>query len=131
MITYQGDHYEVIKKWGREIWIENNDLYCCKILICKDKIWSSEGKFHMHKKKDEAFLCQTGLLELDVIDPLAPTKQEFILKPGDSIRISPGVWHRFRSYTDICQFIETSTHHEDSDSYRRSMDDILIKGELR
>ena len=40
-----------------------------------------------------------------------------IMKEGDSIRITPGVKHRFTGLEDS-EIIEFSTHHEDSDSYR-------------
>ena len=48
-------HKVVEKTWGKEIHIENNDMYCLKILMCNKDKWSSEGKWHYHKKKDEVF----------------------------------------------------------------------------
>ena len=40
-----------------------------------------------------------------------------IMLPGDSIRITPGMKHRFTGLENS-EIIEFSTHHEDSDSYR-------------
>ena len=43
---------------------------------------------------------------------------EFELEEGNSYRIFPNILHRFTAITDECKFIEVSTTHRDSDSYR-------------
>lgn len=52
-------------------------------------------------------------MELKVNDEII----EELMLPGDFIRIVPGVSHRFSGLEDSV-IIESSTHHEDSDSYR-------------
>ena len=105
-------HIRVEKKWGYEIWFENNELYCGKKLVCKDNIWSSDGWYHYHPEKDETFFIILGHLQLDI------EGKSNLYKPGESIRIKPGTRHRFRSHTMSCSFIEVSTTHEEEDSIR-------------
>lgn len=104
----------VLKKWGREIWFENNELYCGKKIMCKDQIWTSDGWYHYHPIKDETFFVIQGYLELDI------EGDSRVLAEGASIRILPGTRHRFRSASDKeeCIFIEVSTTHCDTDSIR-------------
>lgn len=102
----------VAKDWGYETWFENNELYCGKILVCRDGIWSSDGWWHYHPIKDETFYVLSGTLELDI-----EGKSQY-LEPNDSQRILPGTRHRFRSNTKYCAFVEVSTSHSDTDSIR-------------
>ena len=110
----------VPKAWGHEHIIENNHLYCLKLLSCQDNIWSSSGKFHYHIVKDETFYVIEGLLELDYVDEDNIIVSQY-LREGESIRIKPNTKHRFRSATPRCRFIEASTHHFDGDSYRTKL----------
>jgi mannose-6-phosphate isomerase-like protein (cupin superfamily) len=106
----------VLKDWGYERWIENNDKYCMKLLHCEDGKWSSKGKFHYHEIKDETFFIVSGELKLEVeVDDNIRT---FVLTQGDSFRVKPGTRHRFMCIGDDCDFIEASTTHSDEDSYR-------------
>ena len=106
----------VEKKWGYEKWIVNNELYCGKELYCKKGVWSSEGRFHYHKNKDETFYVIEGTLRL-VIEEDAMLKQ-IVLEVGESYRIRPHTKHKFTADTSECKFIEISTFHSDDDSYR-------------
>ena len=36
----------VKKTWGNELWFENNDKYCGKLITVECGKWSSEGKYH-------------------------------------------------------------------------------------
>jgi len=103
---------KVKKTWGEEHWYVNNELYCSKLLIVNQNQWSSKGKYHYHKKKDETFYILNGTLLLDLEGSIIP------LKKGESIRIKPNEKHKFTSKTKTCKFLEVSTHHEDSDSFR-------------
>lgn len=105
----------VTKTWGQEIEMCNNELYCGKILKCTDR-WSSEGKFHYHKIKDETFYILYGRLVLNIkeSDHIITEKE---MLPNDSIRIKPGTKHRFKG-DPTCTFVEISTPHSNEDSYR-------------
>lgn len=109
----------VAKPWGHELIVENNDLYCLKVLVCEDQIWSSSGNFHYHRMKDETFLVIEGVLELDTVED-GIIKSRY-LKEGHAERIYPNTKHRFRSVTRRCRFIEASTQHFDEDSVRTQL----------
>jgi len=100
----------VKKEWGEEKWIINKS-YCGKFLLLKRNFRCS---LHTHKKKDEVFYVIRGkiLMEID--------GKKFIMKPEDSVHVLPNIWHRFTGLTDA-QIIEFSSHHEDSDSYRKEL----------
>ena len=139
----QSDHKFVSKDWGYEIWIENNQHYCCKHLRVMPKKWCS---FHYHENKKETFYVIGGELLLiyakhseDLAEKIKssanprwdwehnfPEKSslfyEFntrVLKEGDSLTINTGILHTFTSnLPSPCDFVEASTFHEDSDSHR-------------
>ena len=129
----------VPKSWGNELWIENNEDYCCKVLTVVD---GERCSLHYHKDKKETFLVNEGSLrvlccDLGKWDKQAPKLtlaaepasfetlaetgvfEEFILNEGESLTLEQFTLHTFTAYGCMsCKFIETSTHHKDSDSYR-------------
>jgi mannose-6-phosphate isomerase-like protein (cupin superfamily) len=108
---------EVKKEWGGELWFANNEKYCGKLLWVDQWRWSSSGKFHYHKIKDETFLCIEGDLVLEYEED--GVFHSITLQPQQSFRIFPGTKHRFSTRTiDGCKFIEASTTHKEEDSYR-------------
>ena len=101
---------KVNKDWGREIWLENTDLYCAKILELNPG-W--QCSLHYHLKKTETFLILDGIVNLEIdVDGAAMT-----LIPGQKFQINPNTAHRFKS-VDGATILEISTHHDDADSYR-------------
>lgn len=122
------------KSWGWELWFANvkdSADYCGKLLRVEFNKWSSKGRYHYHKIKDETFFVLKGQLLLmymdESYDDLGIPKT-IILNPEDSFRIKPGVKHKFSTPSDTgCEFIETSTFHSDADSYRTHYD--IEKGE--
>jgi mannose-6-phosphate isomerase-like protein (cupin superfamily) len=112
----------VMKRWGYELWIENNQLYCGKHLHVVPQKWCS---VHYHKNKKETFYIIKGELKLQYSTILdieywnTESIDMIVLKEGDSITLEPMVAHRFTSNLSVpCDFIEISTHHDDNDSYR-------------
>ena len=101
----------VLKVWGHEEWIVNNEKYCGKKLVFKKGYRCS---MHYHKIKDETFYVISGkiLMELDGV--------KRIMTPGDSQRILPGQKHRVTAYENSSLF-EISTFHMDEDSYREEV----------
>ena len=108
-------HKLVSKNWGVEIWFENNKLYCGKLIYCNEN-WNSKERFHYHKLKDETFFIVDGILELDI--KMEDQYKKYLLTPGNSFRIYPGIPHRFKDHVGSCRFIEVSTHHDDKDVFR-------------
>ena len=120
--SMNNNHIMVNKKWGYEIWIENNDLYCGKHLHVLPHKYCS---VHYHKDKKETFYIISGELSLQYSENLnkdvwgLSLADAIVLKQGESFTIEPYVAHRFTSNTSYpCDFIEISTHHNDEDSYR-------------
>ncbi len=109
----------VEKTWGYEIEIVNTPEYCGKELFVNFGKWSSMGKYHYHKIKDETFYILTGKLKLDYVGLYSGKFVTIKLIQGESFRIRPNIKHRF-STDEIsgCRFIEFSTNHQDGDSYR-------------
>jgi sialic acid synthase SpsE len=103
-------HYgiENYKKFGMASITYFNHIYCKKLLIllagqCNPK--------HFHKIKDESFICISGKVEVEL------NKKIFIIEPGESIRIPPGIDHKITNLYKASIIEEISTHHEPSDSY--------------
>ena len=104
----------VIKKWGKEIVIVNNEMYCGKIL-CIDA--GKKFSMHFHMNKDEAWYVAKGSLMLSYIDTSNAQKNHMNLKVGDVVRLCPGVPHQLQAIEDS-EIFEVSTPHRDEDSYR-------------
>lgn len=108
----------VEKSWGWEHWFANTDQYCGKLLYVRYNEWSSNGKFHYHKIKDETFFIISGALKLVWIDEDGIERFKLLSK-NESFRVFPNCKHKFTAINvDGCEFIEASTTHRDSDSYR-------------
>ena len=101
----------VEKKWGEEIWLVNNDLYCAK-LLCLEENW--ECSYHCHPKKQETFMCIEGYVTLNI------EGKDYALYPFTRAKtIFPGEKHKFRGMTSAV-ILEVSSHHEDDDVIRFS-----------
>lgn len=112
---------EVPKVWGKEIWMANNELYCGKKLyVTKGK----RGSLHFHKNKDESFYIEKGKILLEI------KNKKILMNEGDTIRIPRNTIHRYSGLKDSV-IIETSTHHEDSDSYRKEISGDIPKSIMK
>jgi len=108
---------KVLKRWGYELWIVNNEKenYCGKILCIKPACSTS---MHFHSNKHETFYVLEGELEVETVDTNSTEKSSIFLKEGDSFVIDRLVPHSLKANGVEVKFIEISTFHEDSDSYR-------------
>ena len=104
----------VPKGWGEEIIIENNELYCGKILIFKQ---GCKFSMHYHINKDETWWVEYGEFLYRWIDTETAEIHDSLLNEGDIVRQRPGQPHQLQALTNG-RIFEVSTHHEDSDSYR-------------
>ena len=111
----------VPKGWGEEIIIENNELYCGKILIFKQ---GCKFSMHYHMNKDETWWVEYGEFLYRWIDTETAEMNEVKLEEGDVVRQRPGQPHQLEAISNG-RIFEVSTHHEDSDSYR------VIKGDTQ
>ena len=104
----------VPKGWGEEIIIENNEMYCGKILKFKK---GCKFSMHYHLIKDETWYVQEGKFRYRWIDTETAEIKEEILYEGDIVRQRVGQPHQLIALTDGVVF-EVSTQHFDEDSYR-------------
>ena len=110
---------KVPKGWGEELIIENNEMYCGKLLIFKK---GCRFSMHYHLIKDETWYVDKGEFIYRWIDTESAETIEQKLKPGDVVRQRVGQPHQLIALTDGTIF-EVSTQHFDEDSYR------VIKGD--
>ena len=87
---------KVKKDWGYELWLVNNkeENYCGKILYINE---GCAGSMHFHANKHETF---------------------YILEEGDTFVLARLKPHQLIAHEGDVKFLEVSTFHEDSDSYR-------------
>ena len=111
----------VPKGWGNELIIENNEMYCGKLLRFKG---GCKFSMHYHMNKDECWYVEDGEFIYRWIDTEIAEMNEVELKVGDVVRQRPGQPHQLEAIIDGTIF-EVSTHHEDSDSYR------VMKGNIQ
>jgi mannose-6-phosphate isomerase-like protein (cupin superfamily) len=104
----------VLKKWGSELVIHNDENYCGKILR-----FNKGAKFsmHFHIRKKETFYVIKGTFLLTYINTRDATEIEKELNIGDIIEIKRGDPHQLYSITGG-EIFEVSTQHFDDDSYR-------------
>ena len=107
------------KGWGEELIIENNEMYCGKLLIFKE---GCKFSMHYHLRKDETWYVDKGEFIYRWIDTETAETHEVKLKDGDVVRQRVGQPHQIMALTDGTIF-EVSTQHFDEDSYR------VIKGD--
>ena len=105
---------KVPKGWGEELIIENNEMYCGKLLIFKK---GCKFSMHYHLIKDETWYVDKGEFIYRWIDTETAETIEQKLKPGDVVRQRVGQPHQIIALTDGTIF-EVSTQHFDEDSYR-------------
>ena len=109
----------VPKGWGEELILENNALYCGKLLIFKPGLKFS---MHYHMRKDETWYVAQGEFLYRWIETETGRPHERRLGPGDVVRQPPGLPHQLEAVTAGTIF-EVSTPHSDADSYR------VVKGD--
>lgn len=105
----------VLKGWGFELWIVNNENYCGKILHFNKGKYCS---YHKHKLKKEHFYCVFGKVKVlyGWTDSLGEAVS-CIMNPGDVFEVPPGLNHRMIGLEES-ELFEISTEHFEDDSCR-------------
>jgi mannose-6-phosphate isomerase-like protein (cupin superfamily) len=93
----------VDKPWGYELRFATTERYAGKLLFIEA---GHQLSLQYHRKKDEAFYVQQGVLEL-VLGPVEEQRVER-LEAGEARHLTPGTIHRFRAVED-CLLFEVST----------------------
>jgi len=97
---------EVLRDWGKEVWIVNCDEYCSKLLYIPK---GAKAGGHYHKKKKETFYCLRGQLTITV------NNKEYILDQlSRPLTINPNEVHSFKGVSNAL-ILEISTHHSEDD----------------
>ena len=105
---------KVPKGWGEELIIENNEMYCGKLLKFKK---GCKFSMHYHLIKDETWYVNKGEFIYRWIDTESAETIEQKLKVGDVVRQRVGQPHQLIALT-AGEVFEVSTQHFDEDSYR-------------
>jgi mannose-6-phosphate isomerase-like protein (cupin superfamily) len=105
---------KVPKGWGEELIIENNEMYCGKLLIFKE---GCKFSMHYHLIKDETWYVNKGEFLYRWIDTETAETVEEVLNVGDVVRQRVGQPHQLIALT-AGEVFEVSTEHFDEDSYR-------------
>ena len=111
------------KGWGEEVWIINNEKYCCKLLKFNKGATFSD---HYHIRKDEAWYVLSGKLELRYYNLANADRIVKILKQGDVVHIPPNTPHQLVAH-ETSVVIEVSTPHDEAYSYRIAKGDSQKK----
>jgi len=90
---------EILKDWGKELWIAEEAEYGGKILIVKENKGTSQ---HYHKDKKETIYCFKGLVDIILTDKIVT------LKEGEDITLFPRTIHSIIGKRDSILF-EVST----------------------
>jgi len=90
---------EILKNWGKELWIAQEQEYGGKILIVKENHNTSQ---HFHKDKKETIYCFKGQVDIVLTDRIVT------LKEGSDITLLPRTVHRIIGKKDSVLF-EVST----------------------
>ena len=104
LAEFKGERHGHI--WGYELWIENNEKYCSKLLILHKGF---ESSWHYHERKDETFVVLEGQVSLTYANGVDAAAKEIILNKGDKFRLEPRVVHTFKSLMPKSTVMEIST----------------------
>ena len=103
LADFKGERHDHI--WGYELWIENNEKYCSKLLVLNEGF---ESSWHYHERKDETFIILEGRVSLTYASEMNDI-QTIILNESDKFRLKPKVLHTFKSLTTRSIAMEIST----------------------
>src|SRR3989344_2233547 len=112
MAKFKGEKHDHL--WGCELWIENNDKYCSKLLIINKGF---ESSWHYHERKDETFIILEGQVLLEYASGTDGPVKSIALNEKDKFRLRPGMVHSFSSLTGKSTVMEISTT-DDNDNVK-------------
>ena len=93
----------VEKPWGYELIWAHGERYVGKVLHIRA---GHALSLQYHRRKDETIHLAAGSMRFEY--DRGQGRREVVLKPGESMRIRPGVVHRMIAVTD-CDVLEAST----------------------
>jgi mannose-6-phosphate isomerase-like protein (cupin superfamily) len=109
----------VDKKWGYELWVENNNEYCGKILHFNK---GSKFSCHFHSCKKESWYVLSGYFEVKFIDTKTAEIKIVKFGRGQALTVKRLMPHQIFCLEEG-DIMEVSTPHHEEDSYRVSPGD--------
>ena len=106
----------VEKGWGKETIFAANELYTGKFLEF-DRA-GSKFSMHFHKDKDESWVVIQGAFKLTIIKTEDASREEIILRKGDTWRNVPLLPHQLEALENDSAIIEVSTFDNPADNFR-------------
>ena len=103
------DVRRVDKPWGHELIWALTDLYCGKVLFVAA---GHSLSLQFHREKDESWLVQSGLCQIELGDTGQAVLSEEVVGPGTALHYPPGTVHRITALEDTT-ILEVSTPHLD------------------
>jgi mannose-6-phosphate isomerase len=99
----------VDKPWGHELIWALTDVYCGKVLFVAA---GHSLSLQFHREKDESWLVQSGLCQIELGETGQAVLSEEVVGPGTAFRYPPGTVHRITALEDTT-ILEVSTPHLD------------------
>ena len=95
----------VDKPWGHELIWALTDVYCGKVLFVAA---GHSLSLQFHREKDESWLVQSGLCQVELGETGQAVLSEEIIGPGTALHYPPGTVHRITALEDTT-ILEVST----------------------
>jgi len=99
----------VEKPWGHELIWALTDVYCGKVLFVAA---GHSLSLQFHREKDESWLVQSGLCQIELGETGQAILSEEVVGPGTALHYPPGTVHRITALEDTT-ILEVSTPHLD------------------
>ena len=103
------DVRRVDKPWGHELIWALTDVYCGKVLFVAA---GHSLSLQFHREKDESWLVQSGLCQIELGETGQAVLSEEVVRPGTALHYPPGTVHRITALEDTT-ILEVSTPHLD------------------
>lgn len=87
------------KVWGNTQQLLSTPLFSLHLLHIKPK---HQCSLHVHRRKSNGFIVQSGRLFIDVVKNDYPLTDTTELGPGEFMTVPPGEHHRFRTGDEPC-----------------------------
>lgn len=105
----------VPKAWGSELILDNNELYCGKILRFNP---GASFSLHYHMLKTESWYVLSGSFQMVTVNTEQGAEEQRQISKGDAFHVERGAPHQLVAGPHGGQILEVSTQHFDTDSYR-------------
>lgn len=91
-----------------KVWGETTELLRTPVLEVHRLVVMAGAhcSWHKHKHRVNAFVLNSGSLTIEVEQADYPLTDLTDMKPGDLVKVAPGLWHRFVAGPDGAELLE-------------------------